>query len=256
MALLLRIHCVQLSYDRSDLAMQDALYDAVAAQRFVGPTTSDPRPDETTILHFRLLLERHHMSEGPLAEITQHLAMQGFHPGEGRESVPVCEVALRLRAGAVSGVGQEPPPAVPVVRVRQSAAGGARRAGRTSPCAGTITAARGAGRADRAGAPSHAAILIPHERPGAQVPQLFGGFLAVSAGLGSLAALLPQPLPLLHVQVDDVAEALAYGAALLLQHLLHLLARPQGYREGDGLSGRAHFLSFCLPEYDNVIPLP
>ena len=74
LALLLRIHCVQLFYNLSDPAMADALYDSVAVQRFVGLTARDPRPDETTILHFRHLLERHHLGEGLLVEITQHLA--------------------------------------------------------------------------------------------------------------------------------------------------------------------------------------
>ena len=36
LALLLRIHCVQLFYNLSDPAMEDALYDSVAVQRFVG----------------------------------------------------------------------------------------------------------------------------------------------------------------------------------------------------------------------------
>ena len=273
LALLLRIHCVQLFYNLSDPAMEDALYDSVAVQRFVGLTARDPRPDETTILHFRHLLERHHLGEGLLVEITQHLATQGLRlregtivdatildapastknraqqrdpemhqvkkgnqwyfgmkahigvdaatglvhsvattaanvaditqvpqllhgaetrvwgdagyegvarrpehagpgdrlaggaapraaaalaagqrrrprgapqgvaAGESRASVPVCEAALRLRPGALSGIGQEPHPAVPVVRLRQSAAGGACRA-RVSesfaPCAGTM----------------------------------------------------------------------------------------------------------------------
>ena len=42
-------------YNLSDPAMEDALYDSVAVQRFVGLTARDPRPDETTILNFRLL---------------------------------------------------------------------------------------------------------------------------------------------------------------------------------------------------------
>ena len=82
-ALLLRIHCVQLCYNLSDPAMEDALYDSVAVQRFVGLTARDPRPDETTILHFRHLLERHQLGEGLLAEITQHLAAQGLRLREG-----------------------------------------------------------------------------------------------------------------------------------------------------------------------------
>ena len=63
LALLLRIHCVQLFYNLSDPAMEDALYDSVAVQRFVGLTARGPRPDETTILHFRHLLERHALGE-------------------------------------------------------------------------------------------------------------------------------------------------------------------------------------------------
>ena len=42
LALRLRIHCVQLFYNLSDPAMEDALYDSVAVQRFVGLTARDP----------------------------------------------------------------------------------------------------------------------------------------------------------------------------------------------------------------------
>ncbi len=82
-ALLLRIHCVQVFYNLSDPAMEDTLYDSVAVRRFVGLTARDPRPDETTILHFRHLLERHHLGEGLLAEITHHLAAQSLRLREG-----------------------------------------------------------------------------------------------------------------------------------------------------------------------------
>ena len=83
LALRLRIHCVQLFYNLSDPAMEDALDDSVAVQRFVGLTARGPRPDETTILNFRHLLERHHLGEGLLAEITQQLAAQGLRLREG-----------------------------------------------------------------------------------------------------------------------------------------------------------------------------
>ena len=49
----------------------------------MGLTAREPRPDETTILHFRHLLERHQLGEGLLAEITQHLAAQGLRLREG-----------------------------------------------------------------------------------------------------------------------------------------------------------------------------
>ena len=74
----LRFYCVQLQHNLSEPAMQDRLYEGVAAQRFVGLTAQDARPDETTILHFGHVLERHQLGEGLLAEITQHLAAQGL----------------------------------------------------------------------------------------------------------------------------------------------------------------------------------
>ena len=83
LAMLLRIHCVQLFYNLSDPAMEDALYDSAAVQRFVGLAARDPRPDETTILNFRHLLERHGLGDDLLAEITQHLAAQGVRLREG-----------------------------------------------------------------------------------------------------------------------------------------------------------------------------
>ena len=283
--------------------MEDALYDSVAVQRFVGLAAQDPRPDETTILHFRHLLERHHLGEGLLAEITHHLAAQGLRlregmivdatildapastkhraqardpemhqvqkgnqwycgmkahlgvdaatglvqsvvttaanvaditqgprllhgaetrvwgrlgvcgrgpaarsteaggstgrwrggrgaaalgarqrrcpggaaqgldPGEGGASVPVCEAPLRLCAGAVSGIGQEPDSAVPVVGVRQSAAGGARCAGvsrRSAPRAGAHPACTATWRRPQ---PRNAVPPTP-PRPLANAPQL------------------------------------------------------------------------------------
>ena len=85
LAVMLRIHCVQLCYNLSDPAMEDALYDSRAVQRFVGVSLRDPLPDETTILNFRHRLERYELGEGLLAEVTRHLAAQG----------------LRLRAGTI-----------------------------------------------------------------------------------------------------------------------------------------------------------
>ena len=74
---------MQLFDNLSDPAMEDALYDSLAVQRFVGLTARGPRPDETTILHSGHLLQRHHLGERLLAEITQHLAAQGLRLREG-----------------------------------------------------------------------------------------------------------------------------------------------------------------------------
>jgi IS5 family transposase len=57
---LLRIHLMQQWYDRSDPAMEDALIEVPTMRRFAGiDLISDRIPDETTILTFRHLLERH-----------------------------------------------------------------------------------------------------------------------------------------------------------------------------------------------------
>ena len=83
LSVMLRIHCVQLFYNLSDPAMEDALYDSVAVQRFVGFAARGSRPDETTILNFRHRLERHGLGDDLLAEITRHLATQGVQLREG-----------------------------------------------------------------------------------------------------------------------------------------------------------------------------
>ena len=47
------------------------------------PTTSSHTPDETTILNFRHLLERHNLGQGLLEEINAHLESQGLRLREG-----------------------------------------------------------------------------------------------------------------------------------------------------------------------------
>ena len=80
---MLRIHWVQLFYNLSDPAMEDALSEIASIQRFVGVSVRGPLPDATTILNFRHLLERHGLGDDLWAEITQHLAAQGVRLREG-----------------------------------------------------------------------------------------------------------------------------------------------------------------------------
>ena len=70
---MLRIHCVQLFYNLSDPGMEDLLYESDPVSRFVGLKLSGPLPDETTILNFRHLLEKHGLGLGLLEEINAHL---------------------------------------------------------------------------------------------------------------------------------------------------------------------------------------
>ena len=83
LAVMLRIHCVQLFYNLSDPGMEDLLYEAESVRRFVGLNLSEALPDETTILNFRHLLERHSLGEGLLQEINAHLESQGLRLREG-----------------------------------------------------------------------------------------------------------------------------------------------------------------------------
>ena len=83
LAVMLRIHVVQLCYNLSDPAMEDLLYEAESARRFCGLTLSEPIPDESTILHFRHLLERHELGTALFAAINAHLARRGLRLREG-----------------------------------------------------------------------------------------------------------------------------------------------------------------------------
>ena len=78
LAVMLRIHCVQLFYNLSDPGMEDLLYEAGSVRRFVGLNLSEALPDETTILNFRHLLERQGLGQSLLEEINVHLESQGL----------------------------------------------------------------------------------------------------------------------------------------------------------------------------------
>ena len=79
----LRVHCLQLFYNLSDPAMEDALYEIESMRRFAGLRLSDPLPDETTILNFRHFLEHHRLGKVVFDTVNQHLASQGLILKEG-----------------------------------------------------------------------------------------------------------------------------------------------------------------------------
>lgn len=71
---MLRVYFVQQWFNLSDPQAEDALYDMESVRRFVGVELSEDRlPDETTILRFRHLLERHHLTEQLFAAIGTEL---------------------------------------------------------------------------------------------------------------------------------------------------------------------------------------
>ena len=74
---------MQIFYNLSDPGMEDLLYEAESVRRFVGLKLLSPLPDETIILNFRHLLERHCLGQGLLEEINAHLEPQGLKLREG-----------------------------------------------------------------------------------------------------------------------------------------------------------------------------
>jgi IS5 family transposase len=75
---MLRIHCLQLWWNLSDPAMEEELHERPLYRRFVGLEGAARMPDETTILRFRHLLEKHELAQQVLATINAGLAQQGL----------------------------------------------------------------------------------------------------------------------------------------------------------------------------------
>ena len=81
---MLRIYCLQQWYNLSDPGAEEALYDSITMRQFAGVSTdADVIPDETSILNFRRLLEKHQLTEQLFAEINAHLSERGLVMGKG-----------------------------------------------------------------------------------------------------------------------------------------------------------------------------
>ncbi len=65
---MLRVHLLQNWFGYSDPAMEEALYETTILRQFAG-LHLERIPDETTILNFRRLLEKHELAAGILAVI-------------------------------------------------------------------------------------------------------------------------------------------------------------------------------------------
>jgi transposase, IS5 family len=76
---MLRIHFMQHWFALSDPRMEDALHDTPVMREFAGlGGRSDRLPDETTILRFRHLLDRHGLAAGILGKVNQVLSQKGL----------------------------------------------------------------------------------------------------------------------------------------------------------------------------------
>ena len=81
---MLRLHFLQHWFNLSDPMAEEALYDSRSMRQFVGIDLGrEPVPDETTILNFRHLLERHNLGKALFERVNQHLASRGLKVAGG-----------------------------------------------------------------------------------------------------------------------------------------------------------------------------
>ena len=79
LATMLRLYCLQQWYALSDPGLEDALYEIESLRRFARlELADDALPDETTILNFRRLLERHALTAKLMNTINDVLEEQGL----------------------------------------------------------------------------------------------------------------------------------------------------------------------------------
>lgn len=75
---MLRIYFLQQWYQLSDPGAEEALYDIQSMRAFAGLELGrDAVPDETTILNFRHLLERHELTKALFEAVSEHLEDKG-----------------------------------------------------------------------------------------------------------------------------------------------------------------------------------
>jgi len=79
---MLRVHLMQNWFGYSDPAMEEALYETTILRQFAG-LNLERIPDETTILNFRRLLEKHELAAGILAVINGYLGDRGLSLRQG-----------------------------------------------------------------------------------------------------------------------------------------------------------------------------
>ena len=75
---MLRIHFMQQWFTLSDPAMEEALHDIPMFREFAGLAVGQRLPDESTILRFRHLLEKHQLAQRILAVVNDELGAKGL----------------------------------------------------------------------------------------------------------------------------------------------------------------------------------
>jgi transposase, IS5 family len=81
---MLRLYFLQQWFNLSDPGLEDALYESPVLRLFAGIDLGrEPVPDESTILHFRHLLEKHDLGRSMLKMVNEYLALCGVRISTG-----------------------------------------------------------------------------------------------------------------------------------------------------------------------------
>ena len=83
LGVMLRTHFLQQWFNLSDPSMEEAFFDIPLYREFVGLADNERLPDESTILRFRHLLEKHSLAAKMLAEVNAVLSEGGLMLKEG-----------------------------------------------------------------------------------------------------------------------------------------------------------------------------
>jgi IS5 family transposase len=98
LSIMLRTYFVQQWFNLSDPGVEEALYESAALRRFVGVDLGiAPAPDETTVLRFRHLLERHDLGGLMLDAVNVHLEARGSRSRRARSWMRPSSMRLRRR---------------------------------------------------------------------------------------------------------------------------------------------------------------
>lgn len=93
---MLRVHLMQNRFGYSNPAMEEALYETTIPCQFA-ELSLERIPDETTILNFRRLLEKHELAGGILVVINGYLGDRGlFDPHTSWLPLPLVSTCLRV----------------------------------------------------------------------------------------------------------------------------------------------------------------
>lgn len=112
-----RIYCLQQWFNFSDRQMEDPLYEIDRVRRFAGfACVTDALPDETAILNFRHLLEKHDLLATLRVRINTHLQAKGIAVSRGSM---VDATIIHAPSSTKSAVGRRDPEMHQAMKNRQ-----------------------------------------------------------------------------------------------------------------------------------------